>query len=200
MVPEEIDRLLRQWEDPEMLTHEQARGLYAVLISEMPERSGLTFLEFGTYCAASTSVLALVAREKGGRVISVDTFDSRGTGHTGDTWATAERNLRERGLLDIVTLVRGQTQFFNPEPLGLESIDVFFHDASHDVYDILFDFGNIARWLADDALVLIHDVAKGGGPTKPALLYLCKLFGVRGRIFLDANLGGFRLQGNPLRS
>ena len=200
MIPDEINVLLEAWADPEMLTLEQARGLYAVLKAELPDREGLTFLEFGTFRGASTSVFALFAKERNGRVISVDTFDGRGTGQQVDTFADAERNLNDRGLLHVVQLVRSQTQFFDYSRYSDRPIDVFFHDASHDVQDVLFDFGNVARYFADDCLVLIHDVAKGGGPTRLALEYLCRLYGVRGKIYLDANLGAFRLNGNPLRT
>ncbi|MGW0823578.1 class I SAM-dependent methyltransferase [Streptomyces sp. NPDC002845] len=135
-------------------------------------RLGLPLLEVGTYCGRSTILLADAAREAGVTAVTVDHHRGSEEQQPGwdyhdpttvdpevgvmDTLPTFRRTLHRAQLEDHVVAIVGrspQVAAFWQTPVGL-----VFIDGGHTDEHATADYQGWAPHIADDGLLVIHDV------------------------------------------
>lgn len=131
-----------------------------------------TWLEIGTYCGKSTVHLAVVARESGCRLVTID--HHRGSEenqpgwewhdatlvdpHVGrlDTLPSLRRTLFDAGVEDVVDVVVGTTQ--RVAQWWTTPLTFLFLDGNHTEEVAQHDYESFARHVVAGGVLAVHDV------------------------------------------
>lgn len=113
------------------LQNSQLGYLYELL----SKTKGKTIIDLGCFIGGFTKVMAQYAKEKGGKVYSIDLFKESTAAlceiHQGyDVRGLLEQNLTERGLIDYVQINHGNSWEF-ADKFDNCSVDFVFIDADH---------------------------------------------------------------------
>ena len=144
---------------PGWLKVDQARMLYDAVLALPP---GATVLEIGSHQGRSTVVLGRALQACAGSLVCVDPFvDGRLFGGS-STRAKFERNVREAGIADVVTL---EAEFSTRlRPRWTRPFDLLYIDGKHDYWTFTDDL-RWARFLPPGGRVLVHDAFSSIGVT-----------------------------------
>lgn len=112
---------------------------------------GKDVLELGCYEGLSTCCIAATARS----VVTVDTFDGRGTPEPKDTSEVFWKNINQAERNAIVKALKGT--FAEILPTIEQKFDLIFIDGSHDLESVTEDVLLCTPLLKDDGVLVFHD-------------------------------------------
>jgi len=136
---EDRDGLMFPWDVEGWLT-----DIEGVALARLAK--GKCVLEVGSYCGKSTICMAQTAES----VTVFDPFDGRATADSRDTLNDFNRNLRNYGVADKVTIADWPNW---PN----ETFDMVFIDGAHDYESVATDIDNARNVLAPSGLLVFHD-------------------------------------------
>jgi len=125
--------------------------------------NGKLFCEIGAWTGHSTSLIARRAKENGGMVYVIDTFQGEG-GYLPDwiqkTGYNVEKvflsNMLELGLTEYLHILKGSSDIFHPQ-INDESLDFLFIDGDHRYNQISKDINNYYPKVKKGGIICGHD-------------------------------------------
>ena len=121
------------------------------LLERVCDRShAKTILEIGSAAGGSSVVLALKARERGGRLYCIEPFPKQ----------RMVDNMKQYGLSDHYTMIAGSSPWFGQQEVPL-MLDLLFIDGYHETRWALVDYHYWAPRVRPGGIIVFHDT--GGG-------------------------------------
>ena len=133
-------------------------------VRDLPD--GATILEIGAWLGRSTSCLAFGCVGTKKHVYTIDTFCGNDTDFIREKsfFSAWEANMRECGVLDYVTPLRGLSSAFYET--WDKPIHFLFIDGGHDLEVVMGDFDAFYPHVVSGGCIAMHDVAGIGKPIR----------------------------------
>lgn len=151
----------------ETIFKEEGEVLYSA-VSNLPQDA--LIVEIGCYVGRSTHIMAVAAKEKEGKVITIDPFLKSFNGwHNSDPKTAFKKNVLD--VLSNVTLIEGYSEdVFNKIP---DDIDFMFIDGDHSYEGVKRDCDNYLPKLKSGSMVSFHDYHSSFEGVKKAVDEAC---------------------------